>query len=126
MGASPYLLELHEPQDAFHAIDEWLAEQGFFVPGGEELVADLYLGYGLSQAIRRTATPGPSEPCEALPLAACIVRPAGYVGSYDNDDVRVDEWERSWSDAEYVAAVERVRAAIARGDVYQVNLVQHL
>ena len=27
---------------------------------------------------------------------------------------------------DYAAAVERVRDAIARGDVYQVNLVQHL
>ena len=35
-------------------------------------------------------------------------------------------WERSWGDAEYGAAIEAVRQAIARGDVYQVNLVQHL
>jgi para-aminobenzoate synthetase component 1 len=33
---------------------------------------------------------------------------------------------RTWSDDDYAAAVEEVRAAIARGDVYQVNLVQHL
>jgi para-aminobenzoate synthetase component 1 len=39
---------------------------------------------------------------------------------------RVGEWERSWTDDEYATAVEAVRAAIARGDVYQVNLVQHL
>jgi para-aminobenzoate synthetase component 1 len=38
----------------------------------------------------------------------------------------VGEWERSWSDREYAAAVEAVREAIASGDVYQVNLVQHL
>jgi para-aminobenzoate synthetase component 1 len=35
-------------------------------------------------------------------------------------------WERSWDDDGYAAAIEAVRAAIARGDVYQVNLVQHL
>jgi para-aminobenzoate synthetase component 1 len=35
-------------------------------------------------------------------------------------------WEQTWTAAEYGAAVESVRAAIARGDVYQVNLVQHL
>jgi para-aminobenzoate synthetase component 1 len=35
-------------------------------------------------------------------------------------------WERSWTDAGYAAAIESVRGAIARGDVYQVNLVQHL
>jgi para-aminobenzoate synthetase component 1 len=38
----------------------------------------------------------------------------------------VGEWERTWTEAEYRVAVDEVRAAIARGDVYQVNLVQHL
>jgi para-aminobenzoate synthetase component 1 len=36
------------------------------------------------------------------------------------------EWETTWSSDEYGAAVERVQEAIASGDVYQVNLVQHL
>jgi para-aminobenzoate synthetase component I len=35
-------------------------------------------------------------------------------------------WEATWTASEYAAAIERVRAAIQRGDVYQVNLVQHL
>jgi para-aminobenzoate synthetase component 1 len=35
-------------------------------------------------------------------------------------------WERSWAESDYAEAVEAVRAAIGRGDVYQVNLVQHL
>jgi para-aminobenzoate synthetase component 1 len=39
---------------------------------------------------------------------------------------RVGEWQRSWTDEEYADAIEEVRAAIERGDVYQVNLVQHL
>jgi para-aminobenzoate synthetase component 1 len=38
----------------------------------------------------------------------------------------VGSWAQSWTDAGYAAAIESVRAAIARGDVYQVNLVQHL
>ena len=38
----------------------------------------------------------------------------------------IGEWTPSWSPDAYAAAVEDVRAAIARGDVYQVNLVQHL
>ncbi|MGI8479945.1 MAG: anthranilate synthase component I family protein, partial [Gaiellaceae bacterium] len=50
-----------------------------------------------------------------------------YVVEHDNQrDVRVGTWAGDWSAADYGAAVERVRAAIARGDVYQVNLVQHL
>ena len=44
----------------------------------------------------------------------------------DPGHVRIGQWERSWTDAEYADAVEAVRAAIGRGDVYQVNLVQHL
>jgi para-aminobenzoate synthetase component I len=110
-------------------IEEWLRERGFFVngAGGEVLSADLFLGYGLSSAIRRTATPGPPEPCPALPLAACSVRRGPYpVARYDNGEARIGSWEQTWTPAEYGAAVERVRAAIARGDVYQVNLVQHL
>jgi para-aminobenzoate synthetase component 1 len=43
-----------------------------------------------------------------------------------NSHYRIGAWERTWSDAGYAAAIESVRAAIARGDVYQVNLVQHL
>jgi para-aminobenzoate synthetase component 1 len=37
----------------------------------------------------------------------------------------VGEWRSSWTDAEHAAAVERVREAIARGDVYQANVVGH-
>ena len=35
----------------------------------------------------------------------------------------IGEWTPSWSPDAYAGAVEDVRAAIARGDVYQVNLV---
>ena len=120
------VLELHEPQDAFRRIEDWLRAQGFFVSGGEELVADLYLGYGLSQSIRRSSVPPPLEPCRALPLAACRVRQLPRVEQYVAEDCRIGDWEQTWAAAEYEAAVERVRDAIARGDVYQVNLVQHL
>jgi para-aminobenzoate synthetase component 1 len=122
------LLELREPDGAFGHIEEWLLERGFFAPGGEGLVADLFLGYGLSQTIRRRLEqPGPSEPCPALPLAACgIAGEKTLVTDRHERSFSLGEWERSWTEAEYRAAVEEIRAAIARGDVYQVNLVQHL
>ena len=69
------MLELHEAEAAFETIEAWLRERGFFTPGGEDLVADLYLGYGLSEPLRRTAAPPPPEPCP-LPLAAVAVRGA--------------------------------------------------
>jgi para-aminobenzoate synthetase component 1 len=119
----PELLELREARGAFGRIERWLGERGFFVPGGETLVADVYLGYGLSQEIRRGTTPAPPEPCSALPLAACRVgeQPRRSRGGFE-----IGEWEQTWTAAEYHAAIEDVRAAIGRGDVYQVNLVQHL
>jgi para-aminobenzoate synthetase component 1 len=126
------VLELHEAEGAFERLEAWLHERGFFTPEGAELVAAVYLGYGLSQTLRRTSVPAPPEPCP-LPLIACSVRPPGYVDGYDNRMVSeqagrfsIGEWERTWDAAEYGTAVEAVREAIARGDVYQVNLVQHL
>jgi len=121
-------IEIHEAEGALERIEEWLRECGFFVPGGERLVADLYLGYGLSSTIRRERSSAPPEPCP-LPLAACTVRCEEYVVEYDNardDALGFGPWQQSWSSADYAEAVRRVRNAIALGDVYQVNLVQHL
>lgn len=120
------LLELSEPGDVFRQIEDWLDAQGFFTPDGDGLVADLYLGYGLSQAIRRGAAPTPPEPCPELPLAACKLRPPELLGTKCHKEFRVGAWEQTWTAVEYGAAVDEVRSAIARGDVYQVNLVQHL
>ena len=127
------MLELDEPSGAFTRIESWLRDQGFFAPGGEGLVADLYLGYGLSETIRRTRAPSPLEPC-TLPVAACSVRRAVYPDVRDDNDdeddrdaeLEIGDWQRTWDERDHEAAVEAVRRAIARGDVYQVNLVQHL
>ena len=67
------MLELHDAGGDLERIETWLREQGFFAPGGERLVADLFLGYGLSEVIRRHTSPAPPEPCPIL-LAACAVR----------------------------------------------------
>jgi para-aminobenzoate synthetase component I len=122
------MLELRSPAGALERVEEYLRERGFFAPGGEELVADLYLGYGLSEALRRPGAPAPPEPCPELPLAAVAVRDTadGPSRGQTLGRVRFGRWERTWSEAEYAAAVLAVREAIARGDVYQVNLVQHL
>ena len=105
-------------------VDAWLRTQGFFEGGAEGPVADVYLGYAFSDSLRRTGTPAPPEPCP-LPRAAVEVRRAADSHA-PAAAFRIGAWERSWTDAEYAAAVDAVRAAIAAGDVYQVNLVQHL
>jgi len=98
--------------------------EGFLEGGGEGLVADVYLGYGLSRVLRRMDIAEPPEPC-LLPAAAVQVRRADEAAPVPGA-FEVGRWERTWSEEDYGAAVEAVRTAIAAGDVYQVNLVQHL
>ena len=54
-------------------VERELRAEGFFEGGAAGLVADVYLGYGLSRGLRRTSAPDPPEPC-ALPPAAVRVR----------------------------------------------------
>lgn len=105
-------------------VETTLRRAGFFEGGGAGLVADVYLGYGLSNELRRLGQPPPPEPC-ALPPAAVGIRRAAD-GYERGGSFRVGEWERSWTDEAYAEAIEATRAAIAAGEVYQVNLVQHL
>jgi len=114
------MLELWSADGAFEALKSYLADE--LRPG---FVADIFLGYGLSEAIRREATPAPPEPCR-LPLLAARARPERPRHRTVPHQIRIGRWERTWTDAEHAGAVEEVRAAIERGDVYQVNLVQHL
>ena len=70
-------IEIHEAEGAFELLEAVAAERGFFAPGGEDLVADLYLGYGLSSTIRRQAL---ERPAGAVPAAARrLCRPAARV-----------------------------------------------
>jgi hypothetical protein len=55
-------------------VERELRREGFFEGGADGLVADLYLGYGLSRSLRRTSVPDPPEPC-LLPPAAVRIRP---------------------------------------------------
>ena len=106
------MLELHSPEGAFERIEAYLRERGFFAPGGEQLEADLYLGYGLSDPLRRTTVPAPPEPCP-LPLAAVAVRDTAEGLSLGH--VSVGQWERTWTEADYGEAVEAVPRGAGRG-----------
>jgi para-aminobenzoate synthetase component 1 len=67
---------------------------------------------------------GADSPVPAIPeLVAVAVRRGGTRPPART--AVAGEWTTSWSDAEHAAAVEVVRAAIARGDVYQANVVGH-
>ncbi|MCW2976336.1 MAG: aminodeoxychorismate synthase, component [Actinomycetia bacterium] len=99
-----------------------LAAEGFF--GRDDVFAQVYVGYRDSDALRRLSRAAPPEPC-ALPAVAYSIEPVG-ARPRPAASFTVGEWRRSWTEPEYAAAVESVRSAIAEGDVYQVNLVQHL
>jgi para-aminobenzoate synthetase component 1 len=73
------------------------------VPGIPDVVAVVH--------VHTDPVPPPEPPTVSVGRAA----PAYTLGA----------WQDSWSRDEHAAAVSGVRAAIARGDVYQVNLVGH-
>ena len=118
--------QIHRADGAFEQLESHLRAAGFFSAAGNDgRCADVYLGYGLSEVFRRTSRPARPEPA-ALPLAACHIRAADAPGPKATAPFHLGEWERTWLAEDYARAVSGARAAIAAGEVYQVNLVQHL
>ena len=110
------MLELHEAEGAFDHLEQWLAAE-------LRLVTRRRLPRLRPQrAAAPDGAPAPPEPCPLPLLAANRTACANLAQT----GFAVGEWEPTWAADDYAAAIEAVRAAIARGDVYQVNLVQHL
>ena len=125
MVAERPIFEIHRAEGAFETLEAHLRAAGFFGPDPQpRLRADVYLGFGLSEPMRRSGRGARPEPA-ALPLAACRVYDAEElattVGSFS-----LGQWQPTWTADEYARAVGLAREAIAAGEVYQVNLVQHL
>ena len=119
------MFEIWDSAEPFSALEEHLLAAGFFGGGApDDAAADVFLGYRSSERFRRLSFAAPPEPCP-LPLAACSVR-RGAPASAPEGTLEIGEWARTWEPSEYAAAIDAVREAIGRGDVYQVNLVQHL
>ncbi|MGC4835779.1 chorismate-binding protein [Micromonospora vinacea] len=89
--------------------------------------AALYLSAAAGALLAGAPTEAP-EPAPTLPDLAVVV--------YQHDTTRaprpgpppqwwLGEWVESWTPDQHAAAVDAVRAAIGRGDVYQSNLVGH-
>jgi para-aminobenzoate synthetase component 1 len=118
------MLEVWDAADPFAEVAGFLDERDFFAGPADGALAEVFLAYGISGRLRRTAGPAPPEPC-AVPLAACRIREPGEArpapGAFS-----LGAWSPTWTARDHGAAVDAVRKAIARGDVYQVNLVQHL
>jgi para-aminobenzoate synthetase component 1 len=117
------VLELRHPDASLADVENYLEGEGFLGTRAN-VVADVFLGYRLSESLRRSPAPAPPDPCP-LPLAACRIRRADE-SLAAGGRFRIGTWTPSWAEADYGAAIEAVQASIAEGDVYQVNLVQHL
>ncbi|WBB80799.1 chorismate-binding protein [Micromonospora sp. WMMD882] len=90
--------------------------------------ASLYLS-AAAGAHLTGAPPGPPTPVPTLPDLVVIVyhhgRPPIPPADPPPRPWRLGPWQPSWTPTAHAAAVDTVRAAIGRGDVYQVNLVGH-
>jgi para-aminobenzoate synthetase component 1 len=124
-------------------VDDFLASHGLeplspanLVTQSDHSIADICgatLFVSAAAAAVMAGAPGSTgrpSPAPAVPDLVVVVyghlAPAGTAGGPEPAGTwRLGEWTPSWSATEHATAVRAVRSAIARGDVYQVNVVGH-
>jgi para-aminobenzoate synthetase component 1 len=108
-------------------LQDFLTAHGLGGPAGQgrsDTVVALLLGAQACAALAGLPV-GPASPVPAVPeLVAVALRP-GEALVRPSGRPSVGEWSTSWTDAEHATAVAVVREAIARGEVYQANVVGH-
>ena len=77
------------------------------------------------QAPHVAAVRPPSSPVPAVPDVAAVAYRTGGTATAAPRPAPAGPWTRTWTDEEHGAAVQQVRRAIARGEVYQANVVGH-
>jgi para-aminobenzoate synthetase component 1 len=80
---------------------------------------------GLPTPVDRAAGRPPCSPVPAVPEVAAVAYHAGGAATPVHPPAPPGTWTTTWTDDEHAAAVQQVRRAIARGEVYQVNVVGH-
>jgi para-aminobenzoate synthetase component 1 len=137
---------LTQGADPAELVEDFLASNGLPVrnldrsaalsgrPGGSVCGAAVFVSAAAGAAMIGAA-PGRRTPAPRVPDVAVVVYAHG--GARPADPVpapppevggpwRLGAWRASWTPEHHADAVRAVRAAIARGDVYQVNLVAGL
>jgi para-aminobenzoate synthetase component I len=118
--------------------EEFLAEAGLPVgnlsgkvpPARDNWGAVLYVS-AAAGAYLAGAPIGAASPAPAIPDLVAVVYEDGIDAAAASPlgprsvSWQLGEWRESWTPAEHAGAVRQVRDAIARGDVYQVNVVGH-
>ncbi len=93
---------------------------------GRAAGAAVLLGAGAVASADRPHFPAAPSPCPGVPDAVAVVYAEGPARPpLPAERFTATGWRSSWSDAEHATAVEEVRQAIARGELYQANLVRH-
>jgi para-aminobenzoate synthetase component 1 len=113
------------------------ADQASSGERAEEYRAEVFVSAAASA--RMIGQAGPASPAPAVPDLVVVVHgPGGRAAPPESAGLvpvrpvsgrsgpwRLGPWRSSWTAQEHADAVRAARAAIARGDVYQVNLVGH-
>lgn len=121
-----------DPGDPATLIESFLAGHGLGTFGGTgrdgRVCGAALLISAAAGATMIGARPGSPTPAPAVPDVVAVVYERGPATSEpgsDPHDWLLGPWRPSWTSQRHGEAVEEVRDAIARGDVYQVNVVGH-
>ncbi|WP_433538933.1 chorismate-binding protein [Micromonospora sp. CA-249363] len=96
-------------------------------PRGDACGAALYLSAAAGALLAGAPATAP-EPAPTLPDLAIVIYDHGPTRTAPTDPATpwwLGPWTESWTPAQHADAVDAVRAAIGRGDIYQTNLVGH-
>ncbi|MEV4282110.1 chorismate-binding protein [Actinoplanes xinjiangensis] len=130
-----------DPGDPAELVAQYLADNGLPVRNlgrtgdkyqtigdGDICGASLYVSADAG-AVMAGGVIGSRSPVPGIPDVYAVVyrhaRDVTPTGDMSGDRWSLGPWRESWTRADHATAVDEVRAAIARGDVYQVNIVGH-
>ena len=116
-----------DPGDPGGLLQELLDAHGLGGPAGRgSATTRVEVLLGAVGCARLAGLPaGPASPVPAVPELVAVALGPGQPEQRPRRPAGTGEWSTTWTDAEHAAAVEAVREAIGRGDVYQANVVGH-
>lgn len=118
-------LESDEPGQIGAFLEAHGLDHPFRSSSAAESAVGVSLLIGAVGCARLAGVPVGAASPTSVPEVVAVAYRRGGSGAQPAGVGAVGEWRTSWTDAEHAAAVERVREAISRGEVYQANVVGH-